>query len=114
MSKVGQSLLRGANEALDYAKGNKKGSKTHTVKIPEKINVRAIRKNLGMTRNEFALHFGFRLRTLEKWEQGVRQPEGATRAYLVVISHNPKAVESALRKGCPRSSRRITGGQAAA
>ena len=45
---------------------------------------------------EFADHFGFSIRTLEKWEQGVRQPEGAARAYLVVIDRNPKAVEKAL------------------
>lgn len=98
MSKVGQSLLQGAAEALSYAKGNKHSSRTHKVKVPKIVDVRAIREKLHMTRTEFAEHFGFSIRTLEKWEQGIRQPEGAARAYLVVINYSPKAVESALRK----------------
>lgn len=97
MSKVGESLLRGASEALSYAKGHKKGVKAHRIKIPTDINVRAVRNELHMTQNEFAEHFGFSVRTLEKWEQGVRRPEGAARAYLMVIKHNPKAVAVALR-----------------
>jgi putative transcriptional regulator len=98
MSKVGESLLRGAEEALLYSKGQKEGSKTHKVKIPKAVNVRAIRAKLHMSRQEFAKHFGFSIRTLEKWEQGIRQPESSARAYLVVIENNPKAVEAALCK----------------
>lgn len=96
MSHIGKSLLKGAEEALAYAKGQTKGAKAYKVKIPKQVNVRAIRIKLHMTRHEFAEHFGFSVRTLEKWEQGVRQPEGAARAYLVVIAQNPKAVETAL------------------
>ncbi len=32
MSKVGESLLKGAREALAFAKGNKKGAKIHKFK----------------------------------------------------------------------------------
>ena len=96
MSKIGESLLRGAEEALAYAKGQKRKAKTHRVKVPLQVDVRGIRDKLHMTRREFADSFGFSLRTLEKWEQGVRQPEGAARAYLVVIARNPVAVETAL------------------
>ncbi|MBI4357039.1 MAG: DNA-binding protein [Gammaproteobacteria bacterium] len=48
----------------------------------------------------FALRFVFSLRTLEKWEQGIREPEGPARAYLMVIAYNPKIVEKALFKAC--------------
>ena len=96
MSKIGESLLRGAEEALAYAKGDKKGSKTYQVKIPKKINVSAIRDKLHMSQSVFAACFGFSIRTIEKWEQGVRQPAGAARAYLIVIDRNPEAVRSAL------------------
>ncbi len=51
-----------------------------------------------MTRTEFASRFGIPLRTLEKWEQGARQPEGPARAYLMVINQDPQAVVEALRK----------------
>jgi putative transcriptional regulator len=97
MSKVGESLLKGASEALEYARGNERGSKTHKVKVPDTVDVRAIREHLNMTRAQFADSFGFSPRTLEKWEQGVRQPENSARAYLAVISYNPRAVQSALR-----------------
>jgi putative transcriptional regulator len=96
MSKIGESVLRGAEEALAYARGQKTGAKTHKIRVPSHIDVRAIRVKLHMSRDEFANHFGFSIRTLEKWEQGARQPEGAARAYLTVIARNPQAVESAL------------------
>ena len=115
MSKIGESLLKGAKEALAYAKGNKKHAKTHQVKIPKKVNVGAIRDKLHMSQSTFAACFGFSTRTIEKWEQGVRQPAGAARAYLIVIDRNPEMVRSALsgmmssrahhkndhHKGCP-------------
>ncbi len=98
MSKIGESLLRGAAEALSYVKGDKKIAISHKVKIPKKVDVRAIRARLHMSREEFAKRFGFSIRTVEKWEQGIRQPESSARAYLVVIDRNPKAVEAALCK----------------
>jgi putative transcriptional regulator len=96
MSKLGESLLKGAKEALAHAEGKKVKVKIHKVKVPKKVDVRAIRLKLHLSRKDFADRYGFSLRTLEKWEQGIRQPEGAARAYLVVIARNPKAVELAL------------------
>ena len=55
-----------------------------------------IHASKGMTQEEFAGRFGFSVNTLRHWEQGKRQPEGATRAYLLVIDRAPKAVQKAL------------------
>lgn len=96
MSKLGESLIQGAKEALAYAKKEKSDAKVHKVKIPKKIDVKTIRLKLHLSRQDFANRYGFSIRTLEKWEQGIRQPEGAARAYLMVISRNHKAVELAL------------------
>ncbi len=96
MSKIGESLLKGAKEALAYAKGNKKRAQTHHVKIPKKVDVSTIRDKLHMSQNTFAKSFGFSIRTIEKWEQGIRQPAGAARAYLIVIDRNPEMVQAAL------------------
>lgn len=96
MNKISKSLLKGAEEALAYAKGNQKDFKTHRVKISKKIDVAAIRDKLHMSQTKFAASFGFSARTIEKWEQGLRQPAGAARAYLTVIDRNPEAVRSAL------------------
>ena len=98
MSEIGDSLIQGALEALDYAKGNKVGSKTHKVSVPAEVDVSLIRKHLHMSRQQFSDEFGFSIRTLEKWERGERFPEGPTRAYLTVIAQNPKAVINALKQ----------------
>ncbi len=97
MSKIGESLLKGAQEALSYAKGIKRNAKTHQIKVPKVVNVRAIRDKLNMSRSDFAALYGFSERTLEKWEQGVRQPVGAAKAFLIVIDREPKMVMMTLR-----------------
>jgi putative transcriptional regulator len=95
MSKTADSIRRGLKEAIAYARGDAKES-DYRVHVPAVINVRTIRTKLGMTQEEFAGRFGFIVNTLRHWEQGKRQPEGATRAYLLVIDRAPKAVQKAL------------------
>ena len=96
MSKAADSIRRALEEAVAYpARGtNTRGYRVH---VPAKIDVRAIRIGLDMTQDEFAAQFGFSVNTLRHWEQGSRQPEGATRAYLLVIERAPAAVRKALR-----------------
>lgn len=97
MSKIGESLLKGAQEALLYAKGHKKNAKVYKITVPKIVDVRAIREKLNMSRSDFAEQYGFSKRTLEKWEQGIRHPEGAARAFLTVIAKEPNVVMAALR-----------------
>ena len=96
MSKVAESIRRGLEEAVAYTKGEA-DARRYRLHIPQRIDVRAIRAKLGMTQEEFAGRFGFSINTLRHWEQGKRRPEGAARAYLLVIARVPKAVEKALR-----------------
>ena len=96
MSKVADSIRRGLQEALVYAEG-KADESAYRVHVPEQIDVKAIRARLDMTQEEFAGRFGFSVNTLRHWEQGMRQPEGPTRAYLLVIDRAPKAVQKALQ-----------------
>jgi len=93
---VEDSIPQGLEETLAYAKGEADRS-TYRVHVPQRIDVRAIRAKLGMTQQEFAAEFGFSVNTLRHWEQGKRQPEGPTRAYLLVIDRAPKSVRKALR-----------------
>jgi putative transcriptional regulator len=73
------------------------GEKEIKILVPKKVDVKAIRLKLHLSRQQFANRYGFSIRTLEKWEQGIRVPESAARAYLVVIDRNHKAVEAAFR-----------------
>lgn len=96
MSKVADSIRRGLKEAVVYAEG-KADNRSYRIHVPRKIDVKAIRTGLDMTQEEFAGRFGFSVNTLRHWEQGSRQPEGPTRAYLLVIKRAPKAVQKALQ-----------------
>lgn len=96
-SKVADSIRRGLEEAVAYAEGTADVS-GYGVHIPQDMDVKAIRSKLGMTQEEFAGRFGFSIKTLRHWEQKQRVPEGPTRAYLLVIDRDPKAVQKALRK----------------
>src|ERR1700691_3030016 len=96
MSKVADGIRRGLHEAIAFAKGEA-DERTYRVHIPERIDVKTVRTKLGMTQQEFAGRFGFSVNTLRHWERGSRQPEGPTRAYLLVIERAPKAVQKALQ-----------------
>jgi len=95
MSKIADSIVRGLEEAIAYAEGRAEPG-TYRVHVPERLDVRAIRTSLKLTQEQFAARFGFSVNTLRHWERGSRQPEGASRAYLLVISRDPDAVTRAL------------------
>ena len=96
MSRTAVSIRKGLEQAVRYAKG-RASRKAYRVYVPVQIDVKAIRRKLAMTQQEFAARFGFSINTLRHWEQGKRQPEGPTRAYLLVIDRAPAAVQRALR-----------------
>lgn len=99
MSKIGQELIEGMTNALAHVKGDAAKAKRVTtvmVKVPEQVDVAAIRRRLGMSQAVFAARFGFSVKNIRNWEQGQRQPDGPARAYLTVIAREPKAVQKAL------------------
>ena len=49
-----------------------------------------------MSQDRFAHAFGLPKRTVQDWEQGRRQPEGAARVLLKVIKREPDAVRRSL------------------
>lgn len=93
MSKAGASILRGAREALAHTRGEREGFVAH---VPQRVEVRAIRRRSGLSQAKFAARYGFALDALRNREQGRRQPDPAARAYLTVIAREPDAVERAL------------------
>ena len=97
MSKAENSIRNGLEESVAYAKGRGDAKKGYRVHVPEHVDVKAIRTKLGMTQQAFAARFGFSINTLRHWEQGKREPEGPTRAYLLVIDRAPRAVQRALQ-----------------
>lgn len=91
-----QEIIRGLEQALDHARGDENGTRTRCVRVPDQVDVKAIREKMGLSQAEFAVRFGFSLASLRNWEQGRRFPDGPARTLLKVIEANPAAVQSAL------------------
>ena len=89
-------IVEGLRDAISYANGDLSRGRATRFKVPENVDVRAIRERLKLSQTEFALRFGFSLGTLRHWEQGWRHPEGSARVLLTVIAHNPDVVAEAL------------------
>jgi putative transcriptional regulator len=92
MSAAGEKILRSVR-GLRAALRSEAALPVH---VPEQVDVKAIRRKLGMSQAEFAASFGFGLDAVQNWEQGRRRPEGAARAFLKVIEREPDAVRRAL------------------
>jgi putative transcriptional regulator len=95
MSKAGSRMLQGAREALAYAKGEADTAK-YGLHIPAQVNVRAIRRKLGLSQKEFAARYGFSFGRVRDWEQGRSNIDGPSRILLTVIEKEPEAIERAL------------------
>ncbi len=91
MSKrdIGAEILAGLKEFRD-----RPGSlKRHEFAPAE---VKAVRLKFGMSQKQFAEFLMISVRTLQKWEQGERKPDGASHTLLRVMEKEPEAVKRAL------------------
>ena len=95
MSEAGKRIVRSARQALAFAR-READPEAYRVHVPEAIDVRAIRRKIGLSQAAFAAHFGVSARTVQDWEQGRRVPTALSRAFLTVIDREPEAVRRAL------------------
>ena len=86
-------ISAGLQDVIAHSKGENTDVVMHE---PEAINVKAIRKNMGMSQQHFCATFGISLGTLRHWEQGLRSPRGPAKVLLKIVQHNPKAVIEAV------------------
>ena len=87
--KAFNKIAAGLNEAVAIARGEAKPFKLHT---PLDIDVRAIRKALGMSQEDFGLEFGFTLDQVRNWEQARTRPTHGERTYLLLIAYKAKEI----------------------
>ena len=93
MNEFGKDLVESLTEACEHAEGKPNAVRTNAVEVPD---VRAIRRSLRMSTQEFARAYRIPLATLRDWEQGRRQPDGPAAAYLQVIAKHPREARAAL------------------
>jgi putative transcriptional regulator len=68
------------------------------VRIPDTVDIAAIRHRQNLSQNQFAKKYGIAPGTLRHWEQGRGEMPVIARAFLTVIDKEPEAVVRALRK----------------
>src|SRR5690349_6240483 len=88
--RVGQEIITSVKEAIAWAGGEDVPVRVTTVQVPT-VDVRAVRRRLGLSQSEFAAKFGFQPATLRNWEQGRTRPDGPARVLLAVIARHPEA-----------------------
>lgn len=94
--KAFDTIMAGIEDAVAYAKGDRSRGTAHRVRVPA-VDVRAVRRKLGMSQDRFARSFGVSAATVRNWEQGRRRPEGPARVLLAIIDREPNAVRRMLR-----------------
>lgn len=66
--------------------------------LPPRIDVRALRQRLGVSQAEFARRYLLSVRTVQQWEQELREPSEPARVLLFAIERDPGGIERVLHK----------------
>jgi len=89
MNEVYESIKKGLQEAIEFAQGNKNGTRIH--KVPT-VDVKKLRLKIGISQNEFAAAFGVSLGTLRRWENGETSPRGPALVLLNLLQKKPQTI----------------------
>jgi len=84
-----EELLESVTEAKVIMNGKKTPSRVFVYDEPD---VKAIRKQFGLSQVKFASLLGISPGTLKNWEQGRRKPQGPARVLLRVAEKHPDAI----------------------
>ena len=90
---VFDEIKLGLEQAIEYEKGNLKARKTTLSILPldtfTPAEIKGIRNDTGLTQALFAQFMGVSVKTVEAWEAGRNQPDGAARRLLAITRENP-------------------------
>jgi len=87
-----ERLRQGLEEGISHARGE---LTLRTVKVPEEPpeidakTLAALRDRAAMSQAVFARMLNVSTRTLQSWEQGLRQPSDASRRLIQIFSSDP-------------------------
>ena len=80
----GCKILAGLEEALEYAPGAQT-AKERRIQRRESLDMRNIRRRVALTRQAFAVQFGFSVAAMRHWEQGSCMAEPSARIGQALI-----------------------------
>jgi putative transcriptional regulator len=110
---VFEQIKSGLEDSLAYSRGELNLKTTVLPLPPPKAQAReiaALRKKLRMSQSVFAATLNVSPRTVQSWEQGVREPADAALRMLQVIRERPQVVRMIFSSGRGWSRRTNQGG----
>ena len=112
-TSFGQKLIESAKEAVDIERGTKEAARvTKYTAVEAKVEappryvadrIREIRDQMALSQSTFAAALNVSSETVRAWEQGKREPDGATLRLLEVAEQHPEVLLERIR---PRRRRR--------
>ena len=87
-----EAFHRDLLESVRQMRAGQAARKTR-VKVPPVVSARFAS---GLSQAQFAELLGISVRTLQKWEQGEREPSGAARVLIRIAQKHPEVLADAL------------------
>ena len=97
MKSAFDKIAAGMQDAIAYAQGDQNRGR---VAVP--VNVKAIRRAVKLTQEQFAETYHVPLGSLRDWEQGRYQPDAASRTLLAMIAAEPDGVRAIIDVAFPQ------------
>lgn len=105
---VFEQIQSGLEDCLAHAKGELTLVTIRVPAPPPKTNpkrIAALRRNLHMSQSVFAATLNVSTRTVQSWEQGLREPSDASLRLLQIIGTQPSVVPTLLAEPAQPSRR---------
>ena len=93
---VYDQIASGLEDCLAHAKGDLTLKTIQLPAPPPKVaahDIAALRRSLRMSQSVFAAVLNVSLKTIQSWEQGLREPNEASLRLIQIIESNPAIVE---------------------
>jgi len=91
-----EHLKVGLTASIEHAKGTRKDLRSMTLPRPPKAllakEIVKVRTDLNVSQAVFARHLNISPKTVQSWEQGLGNPNGASLKLLSIIKKNPKVL----------------------
>jgi len=88
-----RNLFEEIKEGLEAIRDNDDGLTRRALSAPD---IRAIRERFQLSQSQMAIFLGVKTKTLQNWEQGIRNPTASAQTLLHVLEKEPEAVMRAL------------------
>src|SRR5437773_11995159 len=93
-----EANMNRTNAGKEIISALKEAKKKGLVTLQTSPDVGKLRKKLKLSQREFSAVYHINIETLRKWEQGQRDPDSISRAYLKCIQNDPELIRNLVNK----------------